>query len=139
MLTDDDRPLVGSDYPWFCDGCRLAVDSCASAVAEGPDQDDPEAACNLAYDLRLFCSADGSRCAHPPTAWVHQQLDRALRRGDAYRCPKCGECSALQWSVADELGLPMARALDDPMCPHCSGAHQVADSIWARPALTLAA
>lgn len=120
--TDEDRPLVGRDYPWFCPGCQIAVDQCASAAAEGPDQDDPEAACNLAYDLRLLCSTDGMRCAAPPVEWVGQRIERYLGTGDVYECRDCGMHSAFEWRVAEELGIPMVgprAALEEVMCGHC--------------------
>lgn len=120
--TDEDRPLAGRDYPWFCTGCQIAVDQCASAVLEGPDQDDPETACNLAYDLRLLCSTDGMRCAAPPVEWVGQRIERYLGTGDVYECPDCGAHSAFEWRVAEELGIPMVgprAALDEVMCGHC--------------------
>lgn len=120
-ITDDDRPLAGSDYPWLCPGCKLAVDTCAAAVEEGPDEDDPEAACNLAYDLRLFCAEDGMRCANPPIEWIAQRMARYLTTGDVYACPACGKYSAFDWRVADDVRIPLVRLRIDPdhrVCGH---------------------
>ena len=52
--------LTGKDYPWLCGTCQSTVDRCAEIVAEGPDTDDEEAPCDMAYDHRLFCG--GHRC-----------------------------------------------------------------------------
>ena len=121
--SEDERPLQGRDYPWLCPGCQLAVDQCGNVIVEGPDHDDPESACNLAYDMRLFCSEDGSRCANPPAAWVQKEIERYLRTGDVYECPACGKHSAYVWSLAENLGIPVVppiRTLDDDLCAHCS-------------------
>ena len=74
-IEDADRPLIGADYPWLCRGCSLVVDQCAVLAGEGEDAAyDPEAACNLAYDLRLFCGSGGRRCEDPPEEWVHHRM-----------------------------------------------------------------
>jgi|GEM_PF-4816398 len=54
--------LTGKDYPELCPACRLAIDQCAELVPEGPDTDDDEAPCNMAYDMGLLCASNGPSC-----------------------------------------------------------------------------
>ena len=51
--------LVGKDYPELCATCRGAIDSAAMLLEEGPDTDDEEAPCMLAYDMGWLCSSQG--------------------------------------------------------------------------------
>jgi hypothetical protein len=117
-----DRPLTGADYPWLCTGCRLAVDQCAAAVPDGEDTDDPEAACNLAYDLRMFCGPGGMRCTDAPIEWVRSRMvEMAVDDDDVFECPSCGRLSAFAPDVADQLSIPTVGACSawEVTCGHC--------------------
>jgi hypothetical protein len=123
---DDERPLLGAGYPWLCAGCRLVVDHCAGAAGEGEDTDfDPESACNLAYDLRLFCGWGGLRCENPPMEWIRLRMREAgLDLREVHECSGCGGLSAFTAYTADLLSIPIASRTTGSgrTCPRCEAA-----------------
>jgi len=59
--------LTGKDYPWLCPQCQAVIDSLVEVAMEGPDTDDEETPCNLAYDMRMFCG--GHKCVNRPSGY----------------------------------------------------------------------
>ena len=108
-------------YPWLCAGCRAVVAACAEAALEGEDTDDPEAACTLAYDLRLFCGPGGIACGSPPAEWVRREAVPLLEAGELFQCLTCGELSAFGHRHAERLRIPLVRERRDHdfECGHC--------------------